>query len=141
MFFDKLETMCNLHNIKITPLLKKLNISTGGISRWKSGVLPSGDTLIKIANYFDCSIDYLLDRTNDYSLNSDKKTTITEHEYQLLNAYRKNVNMQTAVDKLLGIDTNVVEVLKIARGKNSEPVRFKSDISDLKNAHMSDEDL
>lgn len=37
--------------------------------------MPTGDILLLVANYFDCSIDYLLDRTNDPQ--SHKNTSIT----------------------------------------------------------------
>lgn len=45
-------------------------ISTGNISDWKSGrSKPSAETLVKIADYFKCSVDYLLGRTNIKELN------------------------------------------------------------------------
>lgn len=41
-----------------------LNISEGTLSEWKSGKrLPNVSTLIKVADYFGCSIDFLLDRS------------------------------------------------------------------------------
>lgn len=45
-------------------LSEATGISTGNISDWKSGrSKPSADKLILIADYFHCSIDYLLGRT------------------------------------------------------------------------------
>lgn len=45
-------------------LSKATSISTGNISDWKSGrSKPSAETLTKIADYFNCSVDYLLGRT------------------------------------------------------------------------------
>ena len=102
MFFDNLKSLCKINNIKITPLLEKLNISKGAIARWRNGVLPNGETLIKIANYFNCSIDYLLGRTGNPNFSEENK--ITEQEYQVLSAYRQNTNMQQAVNKLLGVN-------------------------------------
>lgn len=44
---------------------KATGISTGNISDWKNGrSKPTAETLIKIADYFSCSVDYLLGRTN-----------------------------------------------------------------------------
>lgn len=44
---------------------KATGISSGNISDWKSGrSKPNAETLVKIADYFDCSVDYLLGRTN-----------------------------------------------------------------------------
>ncbi len=45
---------------------EKTGISTGNISDWKSGrCLPSAEELAKIADCLDCSVDYLLGRTNN----------------------------------------------------------------------------
>lgn len=84
MFFNNLELMCSNKKIKITQLLKELQLSKSAISRWRSGVLPNGEILIKIADFFECSIDYLVGRTDDPTWNkpieitadNDKKTPI-----------------------------------------------------------------
>lgn len=51
---------------------KKLSLSTGissgNISDWKSGKsAPTLDNLKAIADYFDCSVDYLLGRTDNFT--------------------------------------------------------------------------
>lgn len=52
-------------------------------------------TLLKLANYFNVSLDYLINGDENI-LNSKEK--------DLINAYRNNPEMQQAVDKLLGIN-------------------------------------
>lgn len=48
-----------------TGLSKATGISSGNISDWKSGrSKPNAEALVKIANHFTCSVDYLLGRTN-----------------------------------------------------------------------------
>ena len=44
---------------------KELNISQRTLSHYETGKrdIPT-ETLIKVANYFNCSTDYLLERTN-----------------------------------------------------------------------------
>ena len=45
---------------------KIMSVQPATISNWEKGNrFPKDDTLIKIADYFDCSIDYLLGRTDD----------------------------------------------------------------------------
>ncbi len=52
--------------ISIKNLSDDTGISTGNISDWKSGrCLPSINALITIADYFDVSLDYLVERTDD----------------------------------------------------------------------------
>lgn len=65
MFWENFSSACLIKNIKPNPLAKKLGIASGTVSSWKSGVVPNGDSLIKIADELNCSIDYLLGRTNN----------------------------------------------------------------------------
>lgn len=64
MFWERFYQMCLNFGIKPNPLGKQIGISSGVITKWKNGAIPSGETLIKIADYFDCSVDYLLGRTD-----------------------------------------------------------------------------
>lgn len=51
-------------------LSEATGISTGNISDWKSGrSLPSAPKLDIIADYLDCSVDYLLGRTDNPEVN------------------------------------------------------------------------
>ncbi len=48
---------------------KETGISQGLMNEYKNGVkFPTIQNLIKIADYLDCSIDYLLGRTDDPKL-------------------------------------------------------------------------
>lgn len=47
-----------------TPVLQGLGISRELITSWKKGATPQQATLKKLANYFGCSVDYLIGRTN-----------------------------------------------------------------------------
>ena len=69
MFYERLNNIAKIHNTTITKTLNKLCISTGNISHWKKGRLPNGEVLIKIADEFKCSIDYLLGRTDIIEIN------------------------------------------------------------------------
>ena len=60
MFWDQFIQLCNERDIKPNPLAKELGISSGILTRWKSGSLPNTETLIKISNYFNVSIDFLI---------------------------------------------------------------------------------
>jgi len=65
MFWERFFHLCELNNKKPTPVGKEIGVSSGIISTWKKeGYCPSGEMLIKVANYFDCSIDYLVGRSD-----------------------------------------------------------------------------
>lgn len=65
MFFSKFYNMCASKGSKPNPVGKIVGISSSTITQWKQGAIPSGENLVKISNYLDCSIDYLLDRTEN----------------------------------------------------------------------------
>lgn len=87
MFFDNLTKICEEQNIKLTPLLIKLNLSTGNINKWRNGTLPNGEILIKLASSLNCSIDYLLDYTNNVQENQTIKTE--SNQLELIENYEK----------------------------------------------------
>lgn len=48
---------------------KDTRVSQSCISNWRDGkIVPSVDKLVVLANYLDCSLDYLLGRTDDPSI-------------------------------------------------------------------------
>lgn len=87
MFWTRFLLLCEMHNTKPNPVGKEIGISSGIITKWKKEEsLPSGEMLIKIAEYFDCSIDFLVGRTSDiYS----HKNEISKTDSALLNSFRQ----------------------------------------------------
>lgn len=62
MFWNRFFCLCEKHGTRPLNVVKTLGISSGSITNWKKGVIPNGETLIKLANYFNVSIDYLIGR-------------------------------------------------------------------------------
>ncbi len=65
MFWNNFVKICEEHGEKPTPVIKKLGIAAGSVTRWKNGSVPNGKTLDVIANYFNVSVDYLLGKTDE----------------------------------------------------------------------------
>jgi len=63
MFWNIFYNLCTLHNKKPNPVAKELGISSGTVTNWKNGTLPSSSALEKLADYFGVSVDYLLGKT------------------------------------------------------------------------------
>lgn len=60
-FFERLSLLLKTKGISQKQLADSLGIRQATISDWKNkGNLPQGETAIKIADYFDISLDYLL---------------------------------------------------------------------------------
>lgn len=47
-----------------TKLLAELNLNKGLLQSWATGSIPKVDKVLKIADYLEVSIDYLLGKTN-----------------------------------------------------------------------------
>lgn len=60
MFYDQLESLCKENDITVSRLTKQLGMSTGIITKWKDGAMPNGETILKFAEYFNTTTDYLL---------------------------------------------------------------------------------
>ena len=57
-------------NLTAKKLSNDTGISTGNISDWKSGrSMPTAIKLETLADYLDCSVDYLLGRTDNPEVN------------------------------------------------------------------------
>lgn len=86
-------------NILQTKLALDLNLTQEAISSYETErVTPSADILIKLANYFNTNIDYLLCRTPyDLPVADLKPNNITDKQFQMLN----NINKLSAKDQEL----------------------------------------
>lgn len=61
MFFDTYKDLCSMHEMSPNGVAKALGLSSAIVTKWKkTGAVPKGETLNKIATYFNVSVDYLL---------------------------------------------------------------------------------
>ena len=80
-------------------LAKKLQISNSSVSNWEQGInTPPIDRIIDICNALSISINELFD-VNATSVK------LSEEELRVIKAYRYYTELQYAVKKLLGINT------------------------------------
>lgn len=73
-------------------LAKKIGVSRQVLGNYEKEInYPSPDLLCKFADFFDCSIDYLIGRSDDLgviSITNEKSSSLTKDEQSVLNAYR-----------------------------------------------------
>ena len=73
MFAERIKQLRNEFKLTQREFAGKFNISAGTIAMWETGKRePDFKTLCKIADYFGCSTDYLLGRTDDPHLEIKK---------------------------------------------------------------------
>jgi len=75
-------------NLKRSELAKDLNMNAGTLANYENCIRQAPyDTLIKIADYFDVSIDFLLGRSED-EIPVVPRKTLSAEESELLKLYR-----------------------------------------------------
>lgn len=70
MIYNNLKSIRVDRDIKQKDIAKILNVSQNTYSQYETGVIAlTAEVLVKLADYYDVSIDYLLDRTNNSEIN------------------------------------------------------------------------
>lgn len=87
---ENLRIIRDKRNINQLKLALEIGVTQESISKYENDTaFPSKDILIKLANYLNCSIDYLLGRTDSPSLNKEKISTEDEKIENLIFRYNK----------------------------------------------------
>ena len=81
-YWERYENLCSSIGKKPNPVGKEIGVSSATITKWKNGAVPNGEILLAVADYFNVSTDYLLDRTDDPTpALTRRKKNIKEHRY------------------------------------------------------------
>ena len=65
---DRIKLMAKQRKVTIKQLLSDVGLGFNTMSNMKTS-MPKADNLAKIADYLDCSVDYLLGRTDNPEIN------------------------------------------------------------------------
>lgn len=107
-----------------------LNVKFANYNKWESGAIPSLETLIKIADYYGVTLDYLTGRTNykdtDYK-NTSIDTGLTENTIKYIRSMSPEVrDILEPITKELVEDENIakqkVKLLHIITGMSTEDI-------------------
>lgn len=104
MFWSVFEKMCAQNGETPNGVAKKMGLSNATTTKWKNGSTPSGKTLQKLADYFHCSVDYLLGNTDVVVLH---EVELSETEEKFIKALR-SISKDKA-DEILRMVTEKVE--------------------------------
>lgn len=91
LFWERFYNLCLSVNKKPNTICNELGFSSATSTHWKNGTMPKGDALLSLADYFDCSVDYLLGREETKRAavlpveSSDTKKEQLIKNYELLN--------------------------------------------------------
>lgn len=70
-FYDNLSELCKINGITVSGLLAELKMSASNKQKWQNGATVNSSVLMKIADYFNVSVDYLLGRTDNSTVLSE----------------------------------------------------------------------
>lgn len=90
MYSETIKTLRKEKNISQTELAKILDMPRYIISNWEQGrTEPNITDLITIANFFECSIDYLLGRSDDFGIINiqNEKKQLNKNEKEILDIF------------------------------------------------------
>lgn len=74
MAYKNLKNIREDRDIKQKDIAKILNVSQNTYSQYETGVISlTAEVLIKLADYYGVSVDYLLDRTNNSDCTGDRQ--------------------------------------------------------------------
>lgn len=95
-FSERLRELRAEKDVTQIELAKKTGLSNGCIAMLEINKRePTGNTLIALSNFFECSIDYLLGREDDLGViqvypQTDKLDTLNADEQKIIDFIRKN---------------------------------------------------
>ena len=70
MFTERFKKIIQTNNLTAYRVAKDTGISQGLMAEYHRGdKIPTVNNLVKIADYLDCSVDYLLGRTDNQEVN------------------------------------------------------------------------
>ena len=126
MFWNNFLSLCNQRGTSPTSVVTELGISIGSVTHWKNGKIPHNTTLMKLADYFNVTIEQLTGKPDKYNhlevgeisfdlgLFGDVQDPYTPEEQLLIQHWRSHPEAQPFVRKLLDMpepeakDTDVV---------------------------------
>lgn len=67
-FYEKYTVLCKSRNAEPREIIKELDISLSCLSKWKNGTIPNLASLMKISEYFNVTINSLVNDEEDFQL-------------------------------------------------------------------------
>lgn len=125
LFSERLKNLREEKKILAKELATTLNVEPATITNWEKGKrFPREDMLIKIADFFDCTTDYLLGRTdNRSSIIYFGELDNQPVEIEVDKDYPYNLTPQDVENILKQLDSvglNVEKLIETSRESNSK---------------------
>lgn len=103
--YDQIRKLCEVNNISVQQLSREIDVSKNTIGRWDTNC-PSVDKVMKVADYFNVSMDYLCGRTEKKEPTGDGEFVdmdVSEKEYKVIMVLRQFRNDPAVLDSVITI--------------------------------------
>lgn len=87
-FYEQLEKLCQKEGVKPSTLVESLGMSKGTMSNWKRGGTPNAEAVVRIAEHFGVTTDYLLLGHDSNEESEDELIYVSEFDKKLIETYR-----------------------------------------------------
>ena len=88
MLFERVKELSKKRDKNLKEVAIELGFSENAFYKWKTQS-PKAETLEKVAEYFDVSVDYLLGRTDDTHFSPSRIKDEDDYEQELIMMFRK----------------------------------------------------
>lgn len=88
---ENIKIQAKARNVQLKDMFAELGMSKGTLSNLRTGRMMAADSLARIADYLDCSMDYLMGRTGDPAA---QQVDLTADERQKVNEYVRFLKSQ-----------------------------------------------
>ncbi len=104
-FKDRIKMLREGKGLNLTQLAVAFDLKEAGVRAWELGrTKPNADTLIKLAQYFNCTTDYLLGLSDIRSYSVDKKDIEIERLRKMIEINEKYIQqLKEGFEKSLNI--------------------------------------
>jgi transcriptional regulator with XRE-family HTH domain len=92
--FDRIKNLAKARGVSISDVAKAVGLKDAVMYRWKSAS-PNSDSITKVADYFDVSVDYLLGRPDTKEMSDADLKAILDEPNGILNFDGKPVDDET----------------------------------------------
>lgn len=65
---ESIKKVAKIRNVQLKDMLAELGLNKNSLSSMYNGSTIKADSLARIADYLDCSVDYLLGRTDEFKV-------------------------------------------------------------------------
>ena len=91
MFIERLNNLLNEKKVTKNKFLSDIGLNKSSLINWSQrGTIPSGEILLKIANYFDVSVDYLLGKTD---IKKEKPAALSDEAWEIISKDKDRVKL------------------------------------------------